>query len=168
MSPEKQLQKTAQGYEMHIGVNCLGNFLFTKLLTPTIIATAKTEPANTVRVIWVCSYATELFAVKNIGLPLDNLDFHNLIPGNDRYATSKVGNWAHGVEYAKRYKSEGIISIPLNPGNLTSELFRDQVFPFSWVARMLGYPPVNGAYTELFAGLSPDITLDTTGNWGEL
>ena len=29
------------------------------------------------------------------------------------------------------------------------------------------YPPIQGAYTELFAGLSPDITQENNGAWSE-
>jgi hypothetical protein len=35
------------------------------------------------------------------------------------------------------------------------------------VINMLVYPPINGAYTELFAGLSPDVTLEKSGAWME-
>jgi hypothetical protein len=34
--------------------------------------------------------------------------------------------WALGVEYARRYKADGIVSVPINPGNLRTELARDQ------------------------------------------
>ncbi|KAI4157095.1 MAG: hypothetical protein LQ342_008526 [Letrouitia transgressa] len=27
------------------------------------------------------------------------------------------------------------------------------------------HPPINGAYTELFAGLSPDVTVERSGAW---
>jgi retinol dehydrogenase-12 len=36
------------------------------------------------------------------------------------------------------------------------------------VARILAfslYPPVNGAYTELFAGLAPEVASMQEGNW---
>jgi retinol dehydrogenase 12 len=29
------------------------------------------------------------------------------------------------------------------------------------------YPPINGAYTELFAALSPDVTMETSGGWSK-
>jgi hypothetical protein len=29
------------------------------------------------------------------------------------------------------------------------------------------YPPVNGAYTELFAGFSPEVTLENTDAWSK-
>jgi retinol dehydrogenase 12 len=108
-----------------------------------------------------------MFANEGIGLSLDNLDYHVARPGNERYAMSKAGNWSHAAEFAKRYKADGIVSIPLNPGNLTSDLYRDQGTMFTLITKLLGYPVVNGAYTELFAGLSPKVTIEKSGDWGE-
>ena len=50
---------TKQGSESHKGINCLGPYLFTKLLTPLIIKTAQTAPKNSVRVIWTSSQIIE-------------------------------------------------------------------------------------------------------------
>ncbi|KAF7550376.1 hypothetical protein G7046_g8034 [Stylonectria norvegica] len=157
--------KTKQDYETHIGINCLGTFLFTKLLTPILAETAKTEPAGTVRVVWVSSSGTELAGEKHVGIHLNNLDYHDPKPPMYKYAISKTGNYLHGVEYAKRHRSAGIVSVPLNPGNLSSELLRDKSLLFRMAVNPMTYAPVNGAYTELFAGLSPELTIENTGSW---
>ncbi|KAL1989082.1 hypothetical protein VTN96DRAFT_5845 [Rasamsonia emersonii] len=140
MTPSQGVSKTAQGYELHLGVNNIGTFMFTKLLTPTLVTTAKSEPPNTVRVVWVSSSATEFFAHKSLGVLLDNLDYH--------------------IDKSPHYKADGVISIPLNPGNLSSELYRKQGAMFRLMVKLIAYPPVFGAYTELFAGLSPKVTID--------
>jgi hypothetical protein len=57
--------------------------------------------------------------------------------------------------------------MPINPGNLTSELARDQGAAIKMVARLVGYPPPMGAYTELYAGLSPEVTLEKSGQWSK-
>lgn len=31
--------------------------------------------------------------------------------------------------------------------------------------KMISYEPIYGAYTELFAGLSPEITIEQSGDW---
>lgn len=110
-----------------------------------------------------------MFAEKNVGATPEMMKTETLAQksGSERYWFSKVGNWAHGVEYALRQQANGVISVPLNPGNLQSELYRDQGFFMRLFVKLLMYPPVNGAYTELFAGLSPDITLSNTGCWGK-
>ncbi|OJD14910.1 hypothetical protein AJ78_04795 [Emergomyces pasteurianus Ep9510] len=165
MTPPKG-SKTAQGYELQLGVNNIGPFLFTKLLTPTLISTANTEPPNTVRVIWLSSIAMETRAPKSVGVPVDKLDnLIDIFPQYTNYAISKAGNYLYAVEFAKRYRTSGIISLALNPGNLASDLSRHRGFLLRQVTRPMQYPPVFGAYTELFAGLSPDITDTEPGNW---
>ena len=166
-APVEPPPKTAQGYELALGVNCIGTFLFTRLLTPVLVATAKLEPTATVRVVWLSSFALELFAHKDVGISLENLDYHIPKPATERYGISKSGVWALGVEFARRHKADSIVSVPINPGNLSSELARDQGPVLKTVARLVGYPPLLGAYTELFAGLSPQVTMEKSGGWGE-
>ncbi|KAK3309301.1 uncharacterized protein B0T15DRAFT_488050 [Chaetomium strumarium] len=152
--------QTAQGYELALGVNCIGTLLFTKLLTPVLATTAKSGTSSgAVRVVWLSSFALELFAQPNVGVPLDNLDYHVPKPGTERYGISKVGVWALAVEYARRHRDDGIVSVAINPGNLTSELPRHQGLVLKTVARLVGYPPLLGAYTELFAAFSSDVVV---------
>lgn len=66
--------RTVQGYELALGVNCVGAFLFTKLLTPTLIATARSEPTDTVRVVWLFSFGLVQYEPEDRGIDLDNLD----------------------------------------------------------------------------------------------
>lgn len=169
VSKAEPIPRTAQGYELSLGVNCIGTYLFTKLLTPRLISTAKSEPANTVRVVWLSSFGLELFGAKDVGVSLDNLDYHIPKSATERYGISKSGCWALGVEFARRHKANGIVSMPINPGNLTSELARDQPLTLRIAAKMLGYPTVMGACTELFAGFSPEVTIEKSGtsDWGE-
>lgn len=167
MGPEKKVERTAQGYEKHLGVNCLGPFLFTKLLTPALVATARNEsvPPNTVRIIFLSSFAAEIFAEKNVGIDMDNLDYHTDKHAKYRYGVSKVANWGYAVELSKKYKNEGIIGLGVNPGNLRSELFRHQSFTFKLLTGPANYPIFNGAYTQLWAGLSSEVTADKAGTY---
>ncbi|KAI5463550.1 hypothetical protein BGZ63DRAFT_381709 [Mariannaea sp. PMI_226] len=159
-----QGSKTKQGYELQIGTNCVGPFLLTKLLTPRLISTAKLAPKDSVRVVWVSSSATDLLAPKG-GIELDNLDYHQDRSTYSKYGTSKAGNYFHATEFAKKYRQDGILSIPLNPGNLRTEL--DRTAPWWLYLARVGttYPPLYGAYTELFAAFSPEFTLDKSGTW---
>ncbi|KAF3018242.1 hypothetical protein E8E14_013309 [Neopestalotiopsis sp. 37M] len=162
------LQKTAQGYEISLGVNCVGTFLFTKLLTPVLATTAKTSLPSTVRVIWLSSFACELRAHEGVGLSIDNLDYHEPVIATTRYGLSKSGVWALGVEYGRRHGpgKDGIVSVPINPGNIRSELQRDQGWLFKFLTGLLLYPTINGALTELYAAFSPEVAAaDLTENW---
>ncbi|KAG5297429.1 short-chain dehydrogenase [Histoplasma ohiense] len=166
MAPPKG-SKTAQGYELQLGVNDIGHFLFTKLLTPTLISTAKTEPPNTVRVVWVSSLAMEIGAPKSVGVPMDELEnlAHNTSARYRNYCISKAGNYLYAAEFAQRHRADGVISVALNPGYLASDLFRHRWLLLQLLMRPMQFPPVFGAYTELFAGLSPDVTDKEPGNW---
>ncbi|KAH9903668.1 hypothetical protein F4778DRAFT_781051 [Xylariomycetidae sp. FL2044] len=47
---------------------------------------------------------------------------------------------------------------PSTRANLRTQLFRDQSAAFRALTHPVNYPPINGAYTELWAGLSPEVT----------
>ncbi|KAI0859220.1 hypothetical protein F4860DRAFT_483509 [Xylaria cubensis] len=162
--------KTKQGYALEIGVNCLGTFALTKLLTPTIVSTAKTSPPDSVRVVWVSSSAAESYSAKKFVQTIDNAETLTQV---GKYFSSKLGNYLHATEYATRYKKDGVVSIPLNPGALDSELWREQLSVVRSLLRVaLLYPPLYGAYTCLYAAFSPEITLEKSGSyvapWGQL
>lgn len=155
---DKKMETTAQGYEKQLGVMCLGPFLFTKLLTPTLLATAadKSSYTNEVRVVFVSSLAAEFYYEKDKGcLDIENLDYQRPKSSMERYGLAKVGVWAYGVEFSRRFV--GVLGVPLNPGNLRTDLFSQQNFLFRLQVLLLHYHPINGAYTQLFAGLSPEV-----------
>jgi len=65
------------------------------------------------------------------------------------------------------------VSVSLNPGNLNSDFWRNTGSVTTGILRMtLLHPPVFGAYTALWAGVSPEVTLDKSGSfiapWGRL
>lgn len=164
---DREMETTAQGFERQLGVMCLGPFLLTKLLTPMLLATAadKNSYTNEVRVVFVSSLAAEFYHEKQGGLDLGNLDYRRPVTSMHRYGLAKVGVWAYGVEFSRRFGERGVLGMPLNPGNLRTELFSQQGFMFRLQVRLLHYPPVRGAYTQLFAGLSPDVTRERAGSY---
>lgn len=196
MLPPSEKATTVQGYDLQLGTNTVAPFLLTQLLTPVLQATAKEEKAAgnpaSVRVVWVASMAAELYSGKN-GVDTTNLRMGSKTytqPITDPltlYGNSKAGTYLHSVEYARRHKDDGIVSVAVNPGNLDSDLYRtvggrqeegkpaqqEQDVGLSWFQRFglkmfrthMLHPPVYGAYTELFAGLSPDVTLAKSGSW---
>jgi NAD(P)-dependent dehydrogenase (short-subunit alcohol dehydrogenase family) len=169
LSGAKEMVLTPQGHEIHTGVNALGTFLLTRLLTPILTETARSQFASTVRVVWVASSAAEMFAEERIGVRPETLSPEAQQPrsGFQRYWYSKIANWAHATEFARRHQADGVVSVALNPGNLQSDLYRDQGFFFRVAEKLFMYPPLSGAYTELFAGLSPEVNISNTGCWGE-
>ncbi|KAH0019772.1 hypothetical protein KCU78_g6677, partial [Aureobasidium melanogenum] len=64
------------------------------------------------------------------------------------------------------YKAVGVVSVPCNPGHLRSDLYRDGGTIFKAVINtFVAYPSVYGAYTEIYSGLSPDITFEKFSDW---
>ncbi|KAK7715191.1 hypothetical protein SLS64_003889 [Diaporthe eres] len=154
--------KTAQGLEKFVGMHCVAALLFTQLLLPQLRYAAKTSHPGAVRVVWLSSIMAESH------VPADGIDFSILAAGcpNGRrnYARSKAGNWILAHEYARRYGQLGIVSVAANPGNLKTNAFQGAPSKFMAVAdRLFLYDPKFGGYTELYAGFSPDITLENNG-----
>lgn len=158
---------TAQGYEMQLGTNNVGPFLFTKLLQPALVAAARTAPPASVRIVWVSSSAVRRFAPTG-GVELANLDYASERSAWQKYGTSKAGNIFHATEYARRFGDTGVLSIALDPGNLATDLYRQLPgWQYMFVKFIALKPAIYGAYTELFAGLSPVITAENNGGWVE-
>ena len=102
--------KTKQGYELQLGTNALAPFLFTKLLTPILISTAKTAPLGSVRVVWLSSSAAEAFAPHG-GVDMNNLDYKSDKNAIHKYAASKAANTLYSQKFSRRYGGDGIISV---------------------------------------------------------
>ena len=105
-----QGSKTKQNYEAQLGVNCLGPFLFTQLLMPMLIQTAKTAPQASVRVVWLSSSAAEGLAPKG-AIDMTKLDYKKDESAWFKYGISKAGNILYGKEFARRYRADGVISV---------------------------------------------------------
>lgn len=105
-----QGSKTKQSYELQLGTNCVAPFLFTKLLTPVLISTARLEPPGTVRVVWISSSAAEGFSPK-YGVDIGNLEYKSDKSAAHKYGVSKAGNVLHAKEFARRFGGDGVISV---------------------------------------------------------
>jgi retinol dehydrogenase-12 len=98
--------KSAQGYELQLGTNCLGPFLFTQLLLPILRQTAASSPPNSVRVLFTGSLVAELSTPKG-GINFDDINHEKTGSQNIAYGQSKVGNIIVGNEFARRNENAG-------------------------------------------------------------
>ncbi|CAE7015500.1 hypothetical protein PTNB73_01279 [Pyrenophora teres f. teres] len=164
----KVTTKTKHGHEIHLGTNCVGPFLFTKLLTPRLVETAKKEgqEKGSVRVVWLSSIAAQLKAPK-YGVGMDNLDYSKRFQDDHfvKYAVSKAGNILQAVEFQRRYGAEGVLSVALNPGNLKTDIFIALPKWKRLILQLVMHPVVLGAYTELYGALSPDVVGIQSNEW---
>ncbi|TDZ71915.1 putative oxidoreductase [Colletotrichum trifolii] len=162
--------RTKQGFEPMIGMHCIAAQLFTTLLLPQLRVAVSTASKGSVRVVWTSSFLGDSAS------PANGIDFSVLENGtSDRtknYAVSKVGNWLLGHEMALRYGSEGIVSVTQNPGNLKAGSYAGTPAVAMLLINRVLHDPKYGGYTELYAGLSPDISLKNNGAyvipWGRI
>ncbi|KAI0381293.1 NAD(P)-binding protein [Hypomontagnella monticulosa] len=166
-------EKTVHGHELQMGTNTLGPFHLSRLLEPILLKTAEQQKApGSVRLVWVSS-------MLDIGTPkggvvwdpnADQPLVHSEMMAN--YMQSKAGVTFIAHEFANRLGNSGIISTSLHPGMLKTELQRHMPAPARAVMGVVFKGPIYGAYTELFAGFSPEIASKENGGyiipWGRV
>ncbi|KAF2971578.1 hypothetical protein GQX73_g2020 [Xylaria multiplex] len=149
--------KTAQGYELQLGVNSIGTFLFTRCLSSILVSTASSATPNSVRVVWVSSQAAE--SAPKPAIDFSNMDYQRDETPWQKYERSKAGNILHSCEAARRSErnGDGVLHVSLHPGIFPTDLQRTMP---AWQARLvkiLGKEPKYGAYTQLYAGLDSRV-----------
>ena len=97
-----------QGFDVQMGTNCHGHWLFTSFLAPLLESTAQSSPANTVRVAWAGSLVIDANAPKN-GLTFADDGSVKVLDVTSNYAQSKAGNYFMASEFAKLHPS--IVSV---------------------------------------------------------
>lgn len=163
--------KSKQGHELQVATNCLGPYLFTQLLLPVLKVTAtSSKTPGSVRVIWSSSIVVETNAPQG-GIIFE--DLNSPPPDQTRnYVASKTGNWFLASELARDVGGQGILSMTQNPGNLKTNLLRHKSELYRMMVSPLLYKAQMGAYTELWAGLAPEVTMEMNGGyvipWGRI
>ncbi|KAL6722206.1 short-chain alcohol dehydrogenase [Lecanora helva] len=163
----------AHGNEMQMGTNCLGHYLLYRLLEPILVETASSSPPGSVRVAWAGSVAIDVQSPKPNGMELDNSGQPKDKGVQLNYGQSKIGNLFFARKFARDTPQTAVVHVCFNPGNLKTELQRHWRGTQPLIARLLVlHPAIKGAYTELWAALSPDITQERSGAyilpWGKI
>ncbi|KAF7375389.1 NAD(P)-binding protein [Mycena sanguinolenta] len=148
-------QLTSQGYDLTFGTNVLGHFYLTKLLLPTLLATA--APGQPARVINTSSYGAQLLGGDINYNTLKDSPARKKAGVEKLYYQSKFGNIAFSNELSRQYGDQGIVSVALNPGNVKSGLQRNLTGLTKFIVESLVYPKTHlGALTQLWAGTSDE------------
>jgi NAD(P)-dependent dehydrogenase (short-subunit alcohol dehydrogenase family) len=113
---------TMDGFEMHIGVNHIGHFYLTSLLTEKLVASAPS------RVVSVSSVAEE-GAYKPDGIRFDtwkpsNGDIFSDYEDGLAYGQSKLANILFAKELASRLNGTGVTAYSCHPGVIKTGLSR--------------------------------------------
>jgi retinol dehydrogenase 12 len=148
-----------------MATNCLGPYLLNTLLTPILQLTAKISPPNAVRILWLTSFLA--YGTSPNGIEFDDsTNTPKVLPNSmENYMQSKVGNTLLAYEVAARLRHDGIISVSVNPGLIKTELQRHQPKVVGIVMGLMFKPAKYGAYSELFAGWSNNVTISETGRY---
>ncbi|KAH9219552.1 hypothetical protein DL95DRAFT_443309 [Leptodontidium sp. 2 PMI_412] len=155
-----------QGHEIHMATNCLGHFLLTNLLLPILLQTVKISPQATVRVVYTSS------GIMDVEAPPGGVSLTELVPGNfskdvnRNYAASKAGNWILTSELDRRTRKNGLLCVCQNPGTLNTKGWDRAPRLMKILMKPVMYEPKMGAYTGLWAGLSPEVKLEDSGKNG--
>jgi len=152
--------------EVQITTNCVGPCLLFKLLIPILCQTAASSPTGSVRVLWAGSVAVHTNSPQPSGMVVDDAGRPKDTDVLSSYAQSKVGNVFLAREYAKKTPQTGIVHASFNPGNLRSGLQRHWGgITILLMKKLLFFPAIYGAYTQLWAALSPDFMPAHSGSY---
>jgi NAD(P)-dependent dehydrogenase (short-subunit alcohol dehydrogenase family) len=145
---------TSDGLELHWATNHIGPFLLTNLLYPALKAAAPS------RIVILSSAGHRM-----PGFDLDDLNFKKRdYDYSLAYCQSKRANVLHAVALTRRLAGTGVTANAVHPGAIRTEVFRDLTEDhvqgaFAWSAAS-GSPeksPTQGAATEIWAAVSPDL-----------
>lgn len=151
--------RTRDGFETQFGVNHLGHFLLTNLLTGALQAGAPS------RVVNLSSFFHEFSVGRKGEIHFDDLNYrHRKFDSWEAYAQSKLANLLHARELGRRLAGTGITAASVNPGFVRTNLM---TIPLPmWLQRLLVFPalrlagmiePWEGAQTTLHALLAPEV-----------
>ncbi|KAH7382246.1 short-chain dehydrogenase [Pyrenochaeta sp. MPI-SDFR-AT-0127] len=180
--------KTKQGYDLELGVHCLASFLLTALLFPIQSTTAShfCHPNPSIRVVWVSSLLS--LSTPQGGVQFDSsTGLPKQLRAMENYMQSKAGVYLLAHEFSLRQKTgqlpqqrdeaaqhtlpnsnpSGVQQIVLNPGFTRTGIHRSIPALIRGAMTTAFKGAEYGAYTELYAGLGPDVkSEDFVIPWG--
>ena len=143
-----QRGRTADGFELHFGVNHLGHFALTQALLPLLTAAA---PARIVNVASDSHYQAK-------GIDFDALrNRTKSITGLPEYAVSKLCNVLFAAELARRLAGTGVTAYSLHPGVVASQIWRRVPWPARQLVTRRMLTIDQGARTSLYCATSPEV-----------
>ncbi|MFO0610286.1 MAG: SDR family oxidoreductase [Polyangiales bacterium] len=144
---------TADGFEIHFGVNHLAPWLFTLLLEPRL------KESGAARIVNVASRAHQ--RVKG-GIDWDALRKPTrTLTGFPEYSVSKLCNVLGSREHARRLAGSDVHTYALHPGVVASDVWRRVPWPFRALIKLRMISNEEGARTSVYCATSPDVAADS-------
>ncbi|KAK6462546.1 short-chain alcohol dehydrogenase [Scheffersomyces coipomensis] len=160
----KEGATTKQGFELQLGTNNIGPHLLQHYLDPILIKTSKLNKVNESRIVWVSSTAS--FLAPTGGIHYADPNFSNTPNPDEKivYGQSKAVNILQSKHWNIAHpEATNVVNASLCPGYLRTELQRNAKGFEAFLYRILFHDARYGAYTELFAALSPEVNTKNTG-----
>lgn len=151
--------KTADGFEMQVGVNHLGHFLLTHLLNDLI---KRSAPA---RIVTVSSLAHAWGSMN-----FDNLNSEQSYDKKTAYQQSKLANVLFTRSLAKKLEGTGVTAYSLHPGVVQTELWRHLNGPQQTIMKMVSpftKNSVQGAQTSIYCAVEPTLENQSGGYYSD-
>lgn len=143
---------TADGFELHFGVNHLGHFALTQALLPVLRET------GTARIVNVASDAH----YQARGINLEALRHRTKsITGLPEYAVSKLSNVLFTQELARRLDGSRVTTYALHPGVVASQIWRRVPWPARQIMTRRMLTIEQGARTSLYCATSPALATES-------
>ncbi|HEY1701074.1 MAG TPA: SDR family oxidoreductase [Trebonia sp.] len=142
---------TAEGFELHFGVNHLGHFALTQLLLDRLRASG---PGS--RVVSVSSAAHFQAPGVDLGAVRRTTSFM----GTREYAVSKLCNVLFTQELARRLDPAAVTAYAVHPGVVASDIWRRVPWPARPLMTRRMITPERGAATSVYCATSPDVAAD--------
>ncbi len=144
--------QTADGFELHFGVNHLGHFALTQALLPLLTASA---PARVVNVASDSHYQAK-------GINFEALRHRTKgITGLPEYAVSKLCNVLHAAELGRQLAGTGVTTYSLHPGVVASQIWRRVPWPARQIVTRRMLTIEQGARTSLYCATSAEVAGET-------
>ncbi|XP_026219677.1 retinol dehydrogenase 12, like [Anabas testudineus] len=151
--------KTADGFELQIGVNHMGHFLLTYLLIDLI---KKSAPA---RIINVSSMAHSFGSIN-----LEDINSEKSYDKSKAYSQSKLANVLFTRSLAKKLEGTGVTTYSLHPGVVQTDLWRHLNGPqqFLWkLATPFTKNSAQGAKTTIYCAVEPSLENESGGYYSD-
>ncbi|XP_028290498.1 retinol dehydrogenase 12, like [Gouania willdenowi] len=151
--------KTADGFELQIGVNHLGHFLLTYLLIDLI---KQSSPA---RIITVSSMAHSWGSIN-----LEDINSEKSYDKRKAYAQSKLANVLFSHSLAKRLEGTGVTTYALHPGVVQTDLWRHLNGAQQLIMKIVSpftKSSVQGAQTTIYCAVEPSLANETGGYYSD-
>ncbi len=144
---------TKDGFDITVGTDFLGPYLFTKLLLPKLKTSAQG------RIVNVASAAH--YNAKGLDWATVTRSAPNARKALTQYSYAKLMNVLHAKELARQLAGTKLTTYALHPGVVASDAWRELPGPIAWVIKLFMIGLEEGAKTSVYCATDPALATVT-------